>query len=397
MMNILRRITLWQKFAVLGLIALVMASIPLVQVVMYKSGELAVAQAEDAGLDPVRTLVALQKNLQAHRGLSAMVLSGNSTVDAERRARQADVNTQFTALDKQLTALGYSKAADPAKAMKSGWDQLSQKVDARSINAKDSFEAHTALVEQNIAVIEIVADASGLSLDPVAESYYVMTAVVDHLPRLAEAIEVLRTSGIDALTNKDTTPTTRANLVHLSHAVHVAQGRAGNQLAKASEIDTHVAQALGSGAKAAEVAADALHEAGEEIAATGATTVDATAFAKLGQTASDAQFLAMTAATEVLEKLLHVPHRGLNHPRVRVAADQLGSASRAGLADLAEPVAGASQQAASVEQTTASLQEMAPRSSKTPTAPTVTDGIATQAAQPGPRRRRRPWPRPWRR
>jgi hypothetical protein len=111
-------------------------------------------------MDPVRTLVALQKNLQAHRGLSAMVLSGN-TAGRHRTARsaQADVNTAIRRAGQALTTLGYSKAADPAKAMKTGWDQLSQKVDARSINAKDSFEAHTALVEQNIAVIEMVADA----------------------------------------------------------------------------------------------------------------------------------------------------------------------------------------------------------------------------------------------
>ncbi len=305
MKNILRRISLWQKFAFLGLIAAVIATIPLFQVVTYKNAELAVAQAEDAGLDPVRTLVSLQKNLQAHRGLAAMVLSGNTAVDTERRARQADVNTQFAALDKQLTTLGYTKAADPAKAMKTGWDQLSQKVDARAINAKDSFEAHTALVEQNIAVIEMVADASGLSLDPVAESYYVMTAVVDHLPRLAEAIEVLHTGGIDALTSKDATPTTRANLIHMSHAVHVAQGRSINQLTKAGEIDVGVAKALEASAKAAEKTADALHETGEDIAASGGATVDAATFAKLGQSASDAQYLAMAAATEVLEKLLH--------------------------------------------------------------------------------------------
>jgi hypothetical protein len=28
--------------------------------------------------------------------------------------------------------------------------------------------------------MDLVADASGLSLDPVAESYYLMTAMVDH-------------------------------------------------------------------------------------------------------------------------------------------------------------------------------------------------------------------------
>jgi hypothetical protein len=260
------------------------------------------------GLDPVRTLVSLQKNLQAHRGLAAMVLSGNTTVDAERRARQADVNTQFAALDKQLTALGYSKAADPAKAMKSGWDQLSQKVDARSINAKDSFEAHTALVEQNIAVIEMVADASGLSLDPVAESYYVMTAVVDHLPRLAEAIEVLRTGGIDALDEQG------RDAHHagqpgppVARRARGSRPRSINQLAKAGEIDVGVAKALEvrrqgrRGRRPTRCTRPA--RTSPPRAPPPSTRPPSPSWGRPPPTRST---WPMTAATEVLEKLLHV-------------------------------------------------------------------------------------------
>jgi methyl-accepting chemotaxis protein len=304
MKNILRRLTLWQKFTILGALAATICAIPLFQVVQYKQAELAVAHAEEAGLGPVRTLVALQKSLQAHRGLAAMVLSGNATVDAERRARQSDVNTQLAALNQQLNSLGYAKATEPAKALKSGWDELSRKVDSRSISPKDSFEAHGVLVEQNIAMIEMVADASGLSLDPVAESYFVMTAVVDHLPRLTEAIEVLRLTGNEALAGKDLAPTTRARLIHQSHGMHLLQGRAIGQLAKAGEIDPRVARALEPTSKPAEKAADELHETAEAVAASGDATIDAAGYAKLAAEASGAQFKAHEAATANLETLL---------------------------------------------------------------------------------------------
>ena len=47
------------------------------------------AKAEEAGLDPVRTLVDLQKHMQVHRGLSSMVLSGNLAAEADRLYRLA--------------------------------------------------------------------------------------------------------------------------------------------------------------------------------------------------------------------------------------------------------------------------------------------------------------------
>jgi methyl-accepting chemotaxis protein len=79
---------------------------------------------------------------------------------------------------------------------------------------------------------------------------------------------------------------------------------------------------------------------------------------------------------------------------VRVAADQLGSAS-AQVSQTSQSLSqGASQQAASVEETTASLQEISASVKQNADSATVTDGIATQAA----RRRATaalPWPRPW--
>ena len=171
MKNPLRSMKLWQKFSALGAIAAVMCAVPLVQLVIYKNGEINVAQAEDDGLDPIRTAVALQRTVQAHRGLAGLVLNGQTNADAERRTRQVKSNTQLAKLQQQLGQLGYAKAAEEAKAWKSAWDKLGTQVDSRSTKPADSFAAHTDLINRNIALIDRVADVSGLSLDPVADSY----------------------------------------------------------------------------------------------------------------------------------------------------------------------------------------------------------------------------------
>ena len=77
MKNPLRSMKLWQKFCALGLLGTVMCAVPLVQLVHLKNVDIQVAQDEDAGIDPLRTAVALQLSLQTHRGLSSMVLNGN--------------------------------------------------------------------------------------------------------------------------------------------------------------------------------------------------------------------------------------------------------------------------------------------------------------------------------
>ena len=197
--------------------------------------------------------------MQGHRGLSGLVLAAekaaDTSADGERRARQADVNTQYTALAKQLGELGYSKAADQATAWKISWDKLSAQVDSRSLPSADSFAAHAALVEQTIRLIDSVADASSLSLDPVAETYYVMTALVDHLPRLAESTAAVRGKGTALLASGKLSANDKPAMAADIRNTHYLSERANSQIGKAADISTDLRKTLASvsGANTAEV------------------------------------------------------------------------------------------------------------------------------------------------
>ena len=177
MKSILRSMKLWQKFGALGALSAVMCAVPLMKVIEYRNGEIAVAKGEEAGIDPARTLVELEKSLQFHRGLTALVLGGNAAADSDRRTREAEVNVQIAQLIKQAGEVGYDKVVDDGKDIKAAWEKLEQQVNARGISAAESFTAHSALVTRTIDSLERVADVSGLSLDPMSDSYYVMTAV----------------------------------------------------------------------------------------------------------------------------------------------------------------------------------------------------------------------------
>ena len=189
MKNILRSMKLWQKFAALGVISTVMCAIPLTLVVRTKTAELDVAKAEEAGLDPTRHAIAFQQSLQRHRGQSALLLSGTAAADAERRKRQAEVNEHLAALEKLLADPTYASTAAELKDMRSGWEKLSKDVDNHALTPAESFSRHQSLIERNFKLMDLTADASGLSLDPVAETYYVMTALVDHL-KLSDSMKL---------------------------------------------------------------------------------------------------------------------------------------------------------------------------------------------------------------
>jgi len=305
MKNPLRSMKLWQKFSAIGLIAAVMCAVPLVQLVQYKNEEIAATWAEKIGLDPVRTAVALQRQLQAHRGLSSLVLNGKAEADTDRRARQADVNTAYAKLQQQLTEQGYAKVAEEGKAWKTGWDKLSSQVASRGIKPAESFSAHSDLVDRNLAQIERVADTSGLSFDPVSESYFVMTAVVDHLPRLAGATASVRGRGTAMLASGEISASDRAEMVAAMRNAEYLYGRDTDQVQKAGEINPAVKKALESALADNKAEVDRFFKmVNADLIAEGVTKLTGAEFFKAGSAAVDAQYKLIDTATQALDDLL---------------------------------------------------------------------------------------------
>jgi len=305
MKNPLRSMMLWQKFSAIGLIAAGMCAVPLVKVVSNVNADIAVAKAEDAGLDAIRAATKLQRSLQVHRTQTLAVLAGDTDAEAARRTRQAEITGQLAALKPLLDKGGYAKALASHKGLLATWATLGTQIDGRKLNAEGNLQIHGRLVEEALALIEHVADDSGLSLDPVADSYFVITAAVDHLPRLAEAVEVLQLAGLTQIGGEDLSPAARARLDLDQHHVHYLQTRASSQLAKAFELNPAVRQALNAVSTDAEKAVDGFHELAEQFATSGKATLGAAAFSRQGQAAAEQQYKVVEVALTDLERLLH--------------------------------------------------------------------------------------------
>ena len=304
MKNPLRSMTLWQKFSTIAALTALMCAMPLVPLLQSKSEAIEVARAEAAGIAPLQLAIGLQLQLQTHRGLTGMVLNGSSSAEPDRAKRQAEINAGLARLEKSLGDPAYAKPAQVVKAWQADWQALQTGVAGRSLDAASSHAGHKALLDRNLKLIEDIADAAGLTLDPVAETYYLVTAAVDHLPRLAEATGGVRGKGSAMLTGKEISAADRSSIANdISRALYL-RDRAADQIAKAAALSTS-AKAAVEGIGAANASSDRFFKvAQQQLVIAEQPTVTVAEFRNLATAAVEAQYKALDQATRLLETML---------------------------------------------------------------------------------------------
>jgi methyl-accepting chemotaxis protein len=92
----------------------------------------------------------------------------------------------LTELDRAETSHGSELATkEPLAALKVRLAALNA---LKSATARQTFETHSVLVNDLLAMIVLVADNSNLTLDPDIDSYYLMDTLITKLPPLADAL-----------------------------------------------------------------------------------------------------------------------------------------------------------------------------------------------------------------
>lgn len=243
-MNTLRRTRLWQRFVLLGVIAAVMCLVPLTKLVIIKQSELAVAHAELAGLDPVLAVIDLQKRLQRHREAVDAGFRAGEVPLAKTVSAATEVEHSISRLKRMLVASGYAVSVKALDEVTAEWGALSAGIKSGGTKPEDARTAHRDLIARVGSVLEHVADESSLSLDPVAESYYLMTALTDHAPRLAEALERLRVRCLVVESVGNPSDADRTLLGVIVERARYLEARRAAQVAKALGINPALKSSL---------------------------------------------------------------------------------------------------------------------------------------------------------
>ncbi|WEF30683.1 methyl-accepting chemotaxis protein [Pseudoduganella chitinolytica] len=300
----LARLTLPQKFLLLGAIALVMIAIPTWLYLREANQAMTTYEAEQRGLPAVVRVLQTVKLTQQHRGLSAIALNGGGT-EATRAARQ-EVDAAFGELDAVVGAADDADVTVLWRDARRDWETVRDAVAARRIGAADSFATHTAVIGRLLRIQELVGDHYGLSLDPHADSYQLLQAMYFQMPALTEELGKLRARGAVLLTRKEGSQDERFVVAQLVARAEDRLGQMRNAFEKSARANPDVARDLAPLMQAAAGATQALTQrAQQEI-------VKAAELA-----ASPDEFFG--AATQTIDALY-----ALNEAASKFAGDQLG-------------------------------------------------------------------------
>ncbi|MCZ8096247.1 MAG: methyl-accepting chemotaxis protein [Acidovorax sp.] len=306
---LIARLKLWQKFALVCAASSLLAIVASALVLQARYEALRSGQTEQSGLKPAEQVLRLIQLSQQHRGLSNGALSGNTDFIAQREKKQAEVQAALAQALQSAKALASSahnhKLQPLAQQVQADWGALTTLVVAPSTKAPDSFRAHTALIRLQLDWLYQVLDASTLTLDPEAASYYLMSGALEHLPGLTESLGQARALGAAALTRRELSPADRAAILTVVTTARLQADKAQALLSRSGEADPRVQRALATAQKqAAEGASLALQTMQEQLLApTELSHAPKAYFASLTE-AIDTQFALIAKGYETLDTLL---------------------------------------------------------------------------------------------
>jgi len=254
------------KFALLSVVALLMAGAPSALVLTDSVETYQGLKQELAGLQPAIGMLKLVRLTQEHRGMSAAILNGDLSKQADRAERQKAIDALYVVLDEQLQPLGQPEVQGQLRRLRTDWQGLAQQVSATALSAPDSLQRHTRLVQQLLEVVEDEAAVSGLALDADAASYYLITAALHDLPRMTEKLGLARARGVGMLAKRVNDPDSGAALLTLLESAQVSGRDLERSLAKASEGNAIATLALKAPAQQAQEAHAQARQLAESVA-----------------------------------------------------------------------------------------------------------------------------------
>ena len=230
------------KFLLLALVALLMVAAPSAVVLERSWSEYRTLQTERQGLPPAQALLAMTKFAQEHRGLSAAVLSGDASKQADRQQREDTVAALHAKLLPLLAAQPDLKRQ--AEDWGREWQALAQDVRGGAVDAAASLQRHSALIGRLLLLVEDELTVSGLSLDADATCYYLITALYRDQARLNEKLGQARARGTTMLVQRSQDPDLRSRLQALIDSAAVNALDVSRDLLRAREANATAMQPL---------------------------------------------------------------------------------------------------------------------------------------------------------
>ena len=252
----LTRMKLWQKFLLLGAVALPAAGVPAYLFLTQTTAAIQTAKLEASGIAPAAKLLKVIQNTQQHRGLAAAFISGNASVAADRAAKETEVARAISTFDPYIKDSHNAKQAETWDKIKTDWTRIASETASQRTDARKSFADHSALVATEMSLLDLLMDHFKLSFESDAATHFLIQATLAGLPQVAESLGQVRAFGAARLAEGERlaiaqrsgteldkealTLTDRATMATLISALIAKTNQTTNQLSKAQTEEARI-------------------------------------------------------------------------------------------------------------------------------------------------------------
>ncbi|MDE2599946.1 MAG: HAMP domain-containing protein [Rhodocyclaceae bacterium] len=196
------------KFTIVGLLLLLPFGVLFYAHWQRVNADIVTAQQERAGLQLIAPALNFMQAVQFHRRYTRDVLSGMPQAaggQADARSRADEMLDTWAAVNAQQgDALDVSRAHAE---IRNQWNSL--KAAPANAGIADSMSDHGRLVDAIQSYLVLVADNSGLTMDPETQGYFLQDAIVRRIPEVADSLRLLRAAAVQAARNKQMMPEDR--------------------------------------------------------------------------------------------------------------------------------------------------------------------------------------------
>jgi methyl-accepting chemotaxis protein len=182
-----------QTLALIALMFAVPIAVLEAFVINAQSESIAFANKELDGYRAAGPILAAASALSLHSGLAARTLSGDSSAQTGMERAGRAVTETLKAGEQRGSALREFGLQDQWPPIASSWGALQAK--QSTLTAEQSLAAHAQLSEGLRKLLSRVGEESGLSLDPEAETYYLIIPSLQLLPDASASLGAVRTQG----------------------------------------------------------------------------------------------------------------------------------------------------------------------------------------------------------
>jgi methyl-accepting chemotaxis protein len=193
-----RQLRFGTKLTLLFIVAAVPLLVSAGLLVLRNLDDLKLTADELAGIQRIERLYDVTRQVQAHRGLTNMVLLGDASQQPRVEATRAELAKALTAMEAELQGAG-PDAAKSWPALRSRLQGLAAQLEG--LPADKSFALHTDLVQDLGWAIYEIAESSSLLYDPDPLTYLLMEMSVVRLPEWRDQLGRLRGKGAGILSS----------------------------------------------------------------------------------------------------------------------------------------------------------------------------------------------------